>query len=565
MGGYSTYPRGVPYSLNYPEIPLHAFLENSARKFPDRDGVVFYGNRIPYGRLWEESMRLAAALKTLGLERGDRAAFLLPNVPQFIIAYNATLAAGGVVVPINPLNPIEEISRELRETEAEIAIVLDRLLDKLPGDGPENLIVAEAAGYVPWHLRLLSRLKYRTPEPPSGALRFESLVEGPFLEEPAQVDPKEDLAAILYTSGTTGRPKGVMLTHYNLVANALQSYHWLRGWGFSAKPQPAGWPVVVCAVPFFHGYGMTVAMNEAVQFGCTLVLVPEPSAEAIMGAVQRYRATHLPAIPRFIREILDHPELGRYDLTSLTSCLSGGAPINPGLIERFVDATGAMFYHGYGLTEAGPCTHCTPIEGTPDYLSAGLAFPDTEAKIVDLRMGEVEMQPMEQGELIVRGPQVMRGYWGEPEETARVLRNGWLYTGDVAYVDGKGYLYVVGRKRDRIVAGGRTVWPSEVEEAISSHPAVGNAVAIGVPDPLRCSTDLRAVVTLKGEVNLEGLEVELLDHCRKRLEYFKVPAEIVIVDSLPMTPMGKVDRLVVETEMERLAQERLDRLPNRRT
>jgi len=406
MGGRN-YPGGVPYSLNYPEIPLYAFLENSARKFPDRMGAIFYGNGVTYARLWDESRRLAAALVGLGLEKGGRVVFLLPNVPQFIVAYNAVLVAGGVVVPVNPLNPNQEIAREIEETGAEILIVLDRLLDKLPEERPESLIVADAAGYVPTRLRLLSRLRYRGIGAPSGALSFEKLVEEQPMEEPARVDPREDLAAVLYTSGTTGPPKGVMLTHYNLVANALQSYHWLRGWGFSAKPQPAGWPVVVCAVPFFHGYGMTVAMNEAVQFGmtvamneavqfgCTLVLVPEPTAEAIMDAIQRHRATHLPAIPRFIWEILDHPDLGRYDLTSLTSCLSGGAAIDPRLIERFVEVTGAGFYNGYGLTEAGPCTHCTPTGGAPDHRTAGLPFPDTEARIVDLQLGEVDLPPME--------------------------------------------------------------------------------------------------------------------------------------------------------------------------
>jgi long-chain acyl-CoA synthetase len=356
------YPRGVPYSINYPEIPLYAFLENSARKFPSRTAMVFYGNRVTYSRAWDEARRLAAALKRLGMETGDRVGLLLPNVPQFVVAYNAILAAGGTVVPVNPLNPVEEIERELKETDARILIILDRLLDKLPAERPENLIVAEAAGYTPTHLRLLSRLRYNVKSV-EGALRFEEIVKGPPLEVFPAIDPREDLAVILYTSGTTGQPKGVMLTHHSLVANALQSYHWLRGWGYSAKPQHAGWPIILCAVPFFHSYGMTVGMNEAVQFGCTLIMIPEPSAEAIMKGIQAGNATHLPAIPRFIREILSHPDLDRYDLSSLTSCVSGGASIDPDDMERFFALTGARFYQGYGLTEAGPSTHCTPIEG----------------------------------------------------------------------------------------------------------------------------------------------------------------------------------------------------------
>jgi long-chain acyl-CoA synthetase len=553
-----SYPRGVPISINYPEVPLHAFLENSARKFPNRDAVVFYGRRITYEELWDSSRRLAAALRGLGVEKGDRVGLLLPNVPQFIIAYNAILTAGGIVVPINPLNPVEEIGRELGETEAKALIALDRLADRIP-EFPGTVIVTEAAAYVPWHLRLLSRLKGQGVKIPEGTLSFERLVEGPPMETLAEVAPKEDLAVILYTSGTTGPPKGVMLTHYSLVANALQSYHWLRGWGYSAKPQRAGWPIILCAVPFFHSYGMTVAMNESVQFGCTLVLIPEPSAKAIVEAIQRHGCTHFPTVPRFIREILRHPDLERYDLTSLTSCVSGGASTEPMLMRKFVEITGARFYQGYGLTEAGPTTHCTPVEGERRYASAGLAFPDTEARIVDLQIGEVEMPPGEKGELLVRGPQVMKGYWKDPEETARVLRDGWLHTGDIATVDEEGYLYVVGRKRDRIISGGRTVWPSEVEEALESHPSVARAVAIGVPDPLRCDTGLQALVTLEPGVESDDVENELTDYLSAHLEYFRVPSEITVVDSLPLTAVGKVDRLAVEADVERRIQEEMER------
>jgi long-chain acyl-CoA synthetase len=339
-----------------------------------------------------------------------------------------------------------------------------------------------------------------------------------------------------------------MLTHCSLVANALQSYHWLRGWGYSAKPQPAGWPVVVCAVPFFHSYGMTIALNETVQYGCTLVLVPEPGPDAIMKAIQDHNATHLPTIPRFIQEILDHPDLPKRDLTSLTSIVSGGAPIEPGLVERFEELTGATIYQGYGLTEAGPSTHCTPIEGSPNRRTVGLPFPDTEARVVDLQLGEIELGPGEKGELLVRGPQIMKGYWNDPEATARVLKDGWLHTGDIVEKDEEGFLYIVGRKRDRIVAAGHTVWPSEVEEILGAHPSVERVVAIGVPDPLRCATDVEAFVTLRTGIEHEGIEEELLDLCARSLDYFKVPAKITVVASLPLTALGKVDRVAVEAD-----------------
>ncbi|TRO48408.1 long-chain fatty acid--CoA ligase [Candidatus Bathyarchaeota archaeon] len=564
MDSRESYPGGVPYGIKYPEIPLYAFLENSARKFPNRTAMVFLGNRIKYSRAWGEARGLAAALRRLGVEKGDRVGLLLPNVPQFVVAYYGILAAGGTVVPVNPLNSVEEIGRELNETDARALIILDRLLDKLPPERPEILIVAEAAGYAPTQLRLLSRLRHNVGHP-EGALRFEELVRGHPMEAFPAIDSRLDIAAILYTSGTTGSPKGVMLTHRSLVANALQSYHWLRGWGYSAKPQLAGWPIILCAVPFFHSYGMTVAMNEAIQFGCTLVMVPEPSGEAIMRGIQSERATHLPAIPHFIREILSHPDLDRYDLSSLTSCVSGGASIDPEDIQKFVSLTGAWFYQGYGLTEAGPSTHCTPIDGEPNYRSAGLAYPDTEAKVMDLQLGEVEMPAGEWGELLVRGPQVMKGYWRDPEETGRVLVDGWLHTGDICSIDEGGYLYVHGRKRDRIVAEGHTVWPQEVEEALSTHPDVELAAAFGVPDPLRCSTNIQAIVTLKEGVDEERIEGRLLDHCREHLQYFQVPARVTIVESLPLTAMGKVDRLAIEAEIERRIQEQMDLLSSQRT
>jgi long-chain acyl-CoA synthetase len=234
------------------------------------------------------------------------------------------------------------------------------------------------------------------------------------------------------------------------------------------------------------------------------------------------------------------------------------------MMERFVERTGAHFYQGYGLTEAGPSTHCTPIEGDPNYRSVGLAFPDTDVKIVDLKLGEFEMPTGEKGELLIRGPQVMKGYWRAPRETAQTLKAGWLHTGDICWIDDDGYMYVAGRKRDRILAGGHTIWPRDVEEVLTSHPYVKEAIAIGVPDPLRCSSDIQALVTLMKKGG-EGLEDELLDHCRKRLKYFQVPAKIILVDSLPKTPMGKVDRLAVETEVERRIQEEIARYSNQRS
>jgi long-chain acyl-CoA synthetase len=549
------FPPGVPRSIEYPVMPLYSFLENSARKFPGRVGALYLGKGVSYSTLWRRATRLAGFLKSLGVVRGDRVGLVLANTPQYLVAFNGVLAVGAVVVAVNPLNPVEEIERELAETECKVLVILDRLLGKLPSGFPGKIIVADAAEYAPAGLRLLGSIAYRGTRP-EGAVGFDEATSGE-ATKPEPIDPREDIAAVLYTSGTTGQPKGVMLTHYSLTANALQSYYWLRGWGYSAKPQPAGWPLILCAVPFFHSYGLNI-LNEAISFGCTLVLIPDPKAEAIMDAIQRHRVTHVPLIPRFVSEILAHPSLGGYDLSSVTTASTGGAAISPEQMKRFESITGARFYQGYGLTEAGPATHATPIEGKPNYTSPGMAYPDTVVKVVDTQVSEVEVPFGVEGELLVKGPQIMKGYWRSPEETARVLTDGWLHTGDVVRVDEAGWLYVIGRKRDRIVANGRTVWPVEVEEALLSSPEVESAVAVGAPDPLRCNTDIQALVVLKPDATHEGVEVRLTQLCRERLEPYKVPGRIDVVASLPMTQMGKVDRVAVEAEIERRTQKAME-------
>ena len=543
------HPKGVPYSIDYPEMPLWSFLENSARKFPDRAAAIYFGNRISYGELWRLTLSLSSSLRGLGIGKGDKVALILPNTPQFVFAFDSVLAAGGIAVPVNPLNPVEEISREIEETDTKVVIVLDRLLDRLPPKTSTKVLVAEGAAFAPLPLRLASRASFHTKLPPS-ALNLEALTNEKQIERTAEVDPREDIAAILYTSGTTGKPKGVMLTHYSLVANALQSYFWLRGWGYSPKPQPDGWPVILCAVPFFHSYGLNV-LNEAVSFGCTLALVPDPKPAAILEAASRNRVTHMPLIPRFVQELLDHPNLSKYDLSSVTTVSSGGASIRPELMKRFEEIFGCRFYQGYGLTEAGPATHATPIEGEANYVSAGLPYPDTETRVVDLQLGAIDIPLGQVGELLVRGPQVMKGYWKAPEETEKAVSGGWLHTGDIVRVDASGWLYVVGRKRERIVSAGHTVWPTEVEEVIAGHPSVEAVIAVGAPDPLRCSTDIQAFVVLRPGAAREGIEEELTDLCARHLEPYKVPGRVEVVPSLPMTPMGKVDRLAVEAEIER--------------
>ncbi|RLI00692.1 hypothetical protein DRO31_08215 [Candidatus Bathyarchaeota archaeon] len=542
-----SYPRGVPISIKYPEMPVYEFLRNSARKFPDRDAVIYLDATHSYATLWEQIECFAANLTGMGIKKGDRVALLLPNTPQFILAYNAVLLCGATVVALNPLQSVEEIERQTTVTDSKLLIILDRLLEKLPDKHPE-LIIAEAAYYVPSRLRALSRVKYRIKRP-TGSHRFEDLITGTKLTGYPEINPTEDVAVILFTSGTTGQPKGVMLTHYSQVANALQSYHWLRGWGYSSKPQPAGYPVILCAIPFFHSYGLVV-MNEAVSFGCTLALIPNPTAEDIIKVTEKHQVTHFPLIPRLIREVVEHPQVEKHDLTSLTTCSSGGAHIPVPLMKQFEKLCGARMYQGYGLTESGPTVAATPVEGDPVYESTGLPYPDTEVKIMDLQLGEIELKAGEKGEIIVRGPQLMKGYLDDPETTSKVMKEGWLYTGDIGYRDPRGYLYIIGRKNERIVAAGHTVWPTLVEEVLAGHSDVVHAVAFGVPDPLRCNTDIRAIVVPREGVDRASLEKKLLALCRDHLEEYEIPTKIIFRDSLPLTLLGKVDRKKVIEEID---------------
>jgi long-chain acyl-CoA synthetase len=551
MAARKSYPRGVPLSINYPEMPVTEFWRNSARKFPERPAVIYLGEKYDYAELWDQMESVAFNLMGMGIKKGDRVALLLPNCPQFLIAYNAIHLCGAIVVAINPLMSNPEIKREIEVTNSKLLIILDRLLEKLPEKYPD-LIIAEAAHYAPAHLKVISRLKYRAKFP-KDAQRFEDLTTGIKLEDYPEIDP-QDTAVIMFTSGTTGEPKGVELSHYSQIANALQSYHWLRGWGYSAKLQRGGWPFILCAMPFFHSYGLVV-MNEAVSFGCTMVLLPNPTAESIIKAVDKYQVTHFPLIPRLIRQVLDYPKLDKYDLSSITMCSSGGAGIPINLMKEFEKVSGARMYQGYGLTEAGPSVAATPVEGEPNYASTGLPYPDTDVKIVDLQLGEIEIPINKNGEIIVKGPQLMKGYLDDPETTARVLRNGWLYTGDIGRFDENGYLYIVGRKNDRIVANGRTVWPTKVEEIIETHSKIELAVAFGVPDPLRCSTDIRALVVPKpGVSKSKDLEKELIDLCKRHLEEYMVPTRIMFRESLPLTILGKVDRFKIIQEIDEIVE-----------
>jgi len=541
------YEPGVPHTLRYPDHPVHALLDRTAADYPHRPAAVYFGASVTFGWLREMAVRFAAGLVRLGVRPGDRVALHLPNCPQFLITYYGALAAGAVVVPFNPLYVEREIAHQLADSGTEVSVTLDALYPRLAaarqGTRVREIVVTGIQDYFPPLLRTLYPLKARregllvhVPRAPD-IHRLATLLEHPVPAPDVRVDPG-GVAVLLYTGGTTGIPKGAMLTHRNLVSNVLQARAWFT------RLQP-GADSCIAVLPFFHSYGMTSAMNFCVSSGTRLVLLPRFQVEGTLKAIARYHPKVFPGVPTLYTAVINHPQVGRYDLRSIAACISGAAALPVEVQSRFETLTGGRLVEGYGLTEASPVTHANPIFGTRKAGSIGIPFPDTDARIVDLEGGMTMLGPGEVGELVIRGPQVMEGYWNRPDETGRVLRGGWLYTGDIARMDEDGYFYIVDRKKEMIITGGLNVFPREVEEVLYAHPAVLEAAAIGVPETYKGEV-VKAFVVLKP--GAQATAGELIDHCRRLLAPFKVPRDIVFRTQLPKSLVGKILRRVLAEE-----------------
>jgi long-chain acyl-CoA synthetase len=479
---------------------------------------------------------------------------MLPNTPQAVIAYYGIQKAGAIVVPTNPLYVEREIQTQLTDAGTETMVVLDLLYPRVRAVKeattlPKRIIVTGVQDYLPFFKKLLYPIKARL------AKRWVSVEKAPsvynFLEllranSPIDVDPSAslphvlptDLAQLQYTGGTTGTPKGVMLTHRNVVVNTLQGRYW-------SPDFREGREIFLGAIPFFHCYGQATCQNLAIATGCPIVLLPRFHADEVIKAIHKYRITMLSGVPMMYSMIVEHPDAGRYDLRSLRVCLSGASTLPADVQERFENLTGARISEGYGLTEAGPATHCNPLNGEHPRGSMGLPFPDTEARVVDSDAGLTEVPEGETGELIVRGPQVMQGYWNKEDETRAVLRDGWLYTGDLVRRDDRGYFYFVDRKKDIIKSRGETVYPREVEEVLRQHPAVSEAAVIGVADHDYGETVKAYVVAKPG---LLVTEQELVMHCAGLLARYKIPSTVEFRQELPRTVIGKVLRRTMREE-----------------
>jgi long-chain acyl-CoA synthetase len=546
------YDPGVPRHLSYPAITLHSLLERTAAEHPDAVATVFggaVGRRcidapMTYRRLNELADRFAAGLQRLGVRKGDRVAIVLPNCPQFVYSFYGTLKAGAVIVPTNPLYTVRELHNQLADSGARVVVVLSRLYPQVAeaaqGTAVERIVVTNVKEHFPLALRLLFTLARERKEGHrvdiSGDARAlwltEMLAEGG-TPEPVAVTPA-DLAVLQYTGGTTGIPKGAMLSHRALVANV----HQCRAWHTTIREGDR----LLAIMPFFHVYGLTVVMNLAVLVGMTMVLIPRPELRHIFLAIEKHRPRFFPGAPRIYVLLNESRDLIRYDLRSIESFLSGSAPLPVEVMRRFEELTGGKMLEGYGLTEAAPVTHSNPREGLRKPGSVGIPMPDVDCKIVDLETGTREVEPGETGELCLRGPNLMDGYWQRPDETALVLRDGWLYTGDIVRMDEDGYFSVVDRKKEMIIVSGFKVYPREVDEVLYAHPAVLEAAAVGVPHHSKGEVVKAFVVLRKG---MSATAQEIVDHCRASLAPYKVPVAVTFRDELPKTLIGKVLRRVL--------------------
>ncbi|WP_114314020.1 long-chain-fatty-acid--CoA ligase [Thermus caldifontis] len=531
---YVHYDPGVPKEAPRPWL-LTELLRENARRYPQKVALEFLGRSLSYQGLWQEVEAFAKGLQEAGLKPGDRVAIMLPNSPQFVIAFYGTLLAGGVAVNTNPMYTPRELRHQLLDSGAKALVILDLLLPRyqeVKAEAPVGILVRTGIqDYLPFPKNLLYPLalkrKGQAPKDLEG-IPWRAFLK-PGQPQPIPLD-LDDLALLQYTGGTTGVAKGAMLTHRNLSSNALQVRSWIPDF-------QEGKEVVLGAIPFFHVYGMTVAMNLALLGAAKLVLLPRPEIKPMVEAIEKHRVTLFPGVPTLYVAFNNFPGIEGRNLKSVRACISGSAPLPVEVAERFERLTGAKLVEGYGLTEASPVTHCNPLHGPRKLGSVGLPFPGVEAKVVDEEGQEVPLG--EVGELIVKGPNVMKGYWNRPEETQKALKDGWLFTGDMARMDQDGYFYIVDRKKDMIIAGGYNIYPREVEEVLYQHEAVQEAAVVGVPDPYRGET-VAAFLVLKEEYRGKVTEKDIEAFCRQNLAAYKVPRIIQFRDSLPKTSVGKI-------------------------
>ena len=523
--------------------PLYSLLTDSSKLHPDNVCLHYQGRNFTYAQVDELSSRFATALASLGLKRGDRVAIFLPNTPQLVFAYFGVLKAGGVLVMCNPVYKERELEYQIRDSGAEIIVAsrtvakgldLYRSLEGCRSRVPlRHVVTTSLTDYLPPLKKRLAGLVGIKDVARADTVDFVKLVaSNPPAESYAQVDPVNDVALLQYTGGTTGVAKGAMLTHYNLVSNAV--------YGAFLFPVTEK-DVSLSVLPLFHIYGMTVTMNMPMAVGATVVLLPSFHVEEVMKTIQKTKVTLFSGAPAMYIAINSKPNASEFNLRSVRACMSGGSALPPAVRKKFMSLTGGNLVEGYGLSETSPVTHVNPLtNGVVKDGSIGPPFSETDARVVDLDDSGKVLQVGEVGELEVKGPQVMKGYWNHDDETRAVLRDGWFLTGDIAKMDGDGYFYIVDRKKDMVNVGGFKVYPREVEDVLFEHPDVREAGVVGIPDEFSGEA-VKAFVVLK-DPSKKVTEEEVIDFCQKRLAKFKAPKKVEFVQELPKTLIGKVLR-----------------------
>jgi len=527
----SHYDPGVAPHLDFPAVPVFHFLDEAARLCPERDCLIFQGETTTYRVVSDQTDQLAAALRLLGIRKGERVGICMPNCPEFVLAYFAILKAGAVVVAINPLYTPPEIVHQVNDAGLETLFCAGSLYERIqaaqPATGIRRVIVTGEGIAHPGDMKfkeLLTTTDTKSPKEKGNIftrLAFKSEI-GP-----------DDIALFQYTGGTTGIPKAAVARHRNLVVNALQFKAWM-------STLQAEQETFLLALPVYHIYGMVCGMLLGMALRASLVIIPDPRLiPDLLSAIQIHHVTYFPAAPTLYNAINNAAEVaaGKVDLTSIKACISGSAPLMKSTKEKFEQHTGGRILEGYGLSEAPTATHCNPLLGENRFGSIGLPLPDVDAKIVSLEDGVTEMPVGEAGELIIQSPQVMLGYHNMPAETALALRESWLYTGDIARMDPDGYFTILDRKKELIKPGGMEVWPREVEEVLAAHPKVAEVAVVGVPDAYRGEAVKAWVVLKPGQILAES---ELRSWCRERLAPFKIPTGIEFRSELPKSILGKI-------------------------
>jgi long-chain acyl-CoA synthetase len=533
------YENGVPEHVAYENICLPDCLKRSAEMFPNKMALTFQGYQVSFAKLDDMVNRFAACLTDFGIKKGDSVAILLPNVIPCVVAYYAIMRIGAITVMNNPLYSDRELEHQFNDSGSKVLITLDllgsRMVDLRPKTSIKQIIYTSIGDYLPFPKNLLFPLVGKKKglaadvKPADDLYKWKALLARHSPYPPKTTLDFDDVAMYQYTGGTTGVSKGVMLTHGNLSQQVQHVSAWF--------PTFDSDEIMLGALPFFHVFGLSTAMNLAMFKGWGNILVPKPQPPQLLEAISKFKPTFAPLVPTMYIGMLEHPEIEKADLTSIKGCFSGSAPLPLEVIAEFEKKTGAVIVEGFGMTESCPVTHINPFNGNRKVGSVGIPISDTVGRIVDLADGVTDVPVGETGELLVKGPQVMKGYWKRPDATAETITDGWLHTGDIAKMDEDGYFYIVDRKKDMIISGGFNVYPRDIEEVFFEHPKVMEATVIGIPHPKRGEAVKVFVVLKEGQT---ATTEELLKYCEDKLAKYKWPTEIEFRKELPKTNVGKV-------------------------